>query len=333
MNAQTLARTLGGEVSGRDRVLVPGPNHGPKDRSLAVKITAGDDFTVHSFAGDDWQDCRDYVRQRAGLPEWQAGTGRQSSSWPPERATQTPKADTPPPVSEVWKAEHVRRTWAASQSIRGTLAETYLNNRRLDLLPEVLRADALRFHPNCSVGYGGKGKHLPAMTAAIRNNHTGTLQGLHCTFLDRAGTKAVMPDEGPARRIYGNAKCGSVRLIHNAEICDGIGIAEGIETALAVMCIGWRPVWSVLSIPGLQSFPAIFDCVTVWADNDDEAKGNPGRKAAIETVSRLRSEGCEAIARIPAKTGKKQDWNDIFAADAACSRRPVSVQFRGPRHD
>ncbi len=217
--------------------------------------------------------------------------------------------------------------------IKGTLAETYLNNRGLDLLHEVLRADALRFHPNCSVGYGGKGKHLPAMTAAIRNNHTGALQGVHCTFLDSAGTKAAMPDEGPARRIYGSAKCGSVRLIHNAEICDGIGIAEGIETALAVMCMGWLPVWSVLSIPGLQSFPALFDCVTVWADNDDDAKGNPGRNAAIETVGRLRADGCEAVARIPAKAGGKQDWNDIFVADVACRSGSVSTRSGGVRHD
>jgi phage/plasmid primase-like uncharacterized protein len=317
MNAQALARALGGVVSGRDHVLVPGPNHGPKDRSLAVKITGDDDFKVHSFAGDDWQDCRDYVRQRAGLPEWQPGSGRQTSSWPPERTAQTPKADTPPPEPEDWKVKHVSRTWAASQSIKGTLAETYLKKRGLVLLPDVLRADALRFHPNCSVRYGGRGECLPAMTAAIRSNHSGDLQGVHCTFLDRDGTKAAMPDEGPSRRIYGNAKCGSVRLIHNAEICDGIGIAEGIETALAVMCMGWLPVWSVLSIPGLHSFAALFDCVTIWGDNDAEANGNPGQKAAIAAVDSLRAEGCEAVARLPAKTGSKSDWNDSIQDCAA----------------
>lgn len=315
LNAQTLARALGGVVSGRDRVLAPGPNHGPKDRSLAIKLV-GDDFKVHSFADDDWKGCQDYVRQRAGLPEWQPGSGKKHSSWMPEDTARKPKTDTQP-ETEAWKVEHVSRTWAMSQSIKGTLAETYLNNRRLELLPDVLRADALRFHPNCSVGYGGRGNHMPAMTAAIRNNHTGALQGVHCTFLDRSGTKATMPDNGPARRIYGNAKCGSVRLIHSAEICDGIGIAEGIETALSVMCMGWLPVWSVLSIPGLKSFPALFDCVTIWADNDDDAKGNPGRKAAIEAVDRLRAEGCEATARIPAKTGDKQDWNDVLRECAA----------------
>lgn len=314
INAQNLARALGGDVSSRDHVLVPGPNHGPKDRSLAVKITGDDDFTVYSFAGDDWQECRDYVRQRVGLPEWQPGSGRQVRNWTPEVAAR--KVCTPPEL-DAWKVDHVNQTWGTSQAINGTLAETYLMSRGLNLLPEVLRADALRFHPNCSIGYGDKGRHMPAMTAAIRNNHTGALQGVHCTFLDRDGAKATMPDEGPPRRIYGGASNGSVRLVHNAEICDGIGIAEGIETALAVMCMGWLPVWSVLSIPGLQSFPALFDCVTVWGDDDAEANGNPGRQAAIAAVDRLRAEGCEAVARLPAKTGLKSDWNDSIQDCAA----------------
>ncbi len=116
MSAQTLARALGGDVSGRDHILVPGPNHGPKDRSLAVKMIGDDDFTVHSFAGDDWQECRDYVRQRAGLPEWQPGTGRQPAGWPPERSTQAPEVDTLPTEPDTWKVGHVNKTWAMSHA-------------------------------------------------------------------------------------------------------------------------------------------------------------------------------------------------------------------------
>ena len=48
----------------------PGPGHSPKDRSLSVKIDtdAPDGFVVHSFSGDDPIVCRDYVRERLGLP-------------------------------------------------------------------------------------------------------------------------------------------------------------------------------------------------------------------------------------------------------------------------
>src|SRR5215203_5552539 len=70
-NTRNIARALGGDVAGRDRVLAPGPGHSPADRSLQVTLGGSEHFLVHSFAGDDWRRCRDHVRQRLGLPEWQ----------------------------------------------------------------------------------------------------------------------------------------------------------------------------------------------------------------------------------------------------------------------
>ena len=40
--------------------LVPGPGHSSKDRSLKVWEADGQVY-VHSFAGDDWRDCRAYL--------------------------------------------------------------------------------------------------------------------------------------------------------------------------------------------------------------------------------------------------------------------------------
>jgi putative DNA primase/helicase len=76
----SLARALGGEVS-NGQVLCPGPGHkSAADRSLSVKPSpdAPDGFLVHSFAGDDPILCRDYVRQRCGLPAFKptGGNGR-----------------------------------------------------------------------------------------------------------------------------------------------------------------------------------------------------------------------------------------------------------------
>ncbi len=71
-----IARALGGEVSG-NMVRAPGPDHSTVDRSLGIWITAnGDDIRVDSKAGDDPIRCKDYVRERIGLPGWEPGADR-----------------------------------------------------------------------------------------------------------------------------------------------------------------------------------------------------------------------------------------------------------------
>ena len=67
---EKIAELLGGDVQG-GQVLCPGPGHSAGDRSLSVKPDPADreGFVTHSFAGDDWKDCRDHVRKKLGLPE------------------------------------------------------------------------------------------------------------------------------------------------------------------------------------------------------------------------------------------------------------------------
>jgi RecA-family ATPase len=69
----TLARALGGEIRG-NQVLAPGPGHSAVDRSLAIKLdpTAPGGFVIHSFANDDLGACRDYVREKCGLPAFKS---------------------------------------------------------------------------------------------------------------------------------------------------------------------------------------------------------------------------------------------------------------------
>jgi hypothetical protein len=78
----SLAKALGGEGRGNE-ILAPGPGHSAEDRSLSVKVDPGarDGFIVHSHAGDDWQKCRDYVREKAGLGAFKPnGQGRKRPS-------------------------------------------------------------------------------------------------------------------------------------------------------------------------------------------------------------------------------------------------------------
>jgi hypothetical protein len=67
-----IAEALGGGVTNGE-ALVPGPGHSPEDRSLAIKCdtAAPGGFVVHSFAGDDPIACRDHVRRKLGLAEFE----------------------------------------------------------------------------------------------------------------------------------------------------------------------------------------------------------------------------------------------------------------------
>jgi hypothetical protein len=64
---QSLARALGGEVSG-NQVRAPGPGHSTKDRSMTVKPADNvDGFIVYAHSlQNSWQECKDYVRSKIG---------------------------------------------------------------------------------------------------------------------------------------------------------------------------------------------------------------------------------------------------------------------------
>ena len=76
VTVQELQRALGGTIVRGDngpQVLCPGPGHSPADQSLAVvpSVENEDGFVVTSFANDDWQACKDYVRGKLGLPPFE----------------------------------------------------------------------------------------------------------------------------------------------------------------------------------------------------------------------------------------------------------------------
>ena len=78
LSLKQIALALGGEVSG-GQVLAPGPNHSAEDRSLAVKFGNNGGLVVYSHASDDIWQCKDYVREKLGLPPW---NGKAKSNGP-----------------------------------------------------------------------------------------------------------------------------------------------------------------------------------------------------------------------------------------------------------
>jgi putative DNA primase/helicase len=149
---QQIAQVLGGEVRG-DQVLVPGPGHSLRDRSLSIRLTENG-FVVHSFSGDDPLACKDYVRSKLGLPPWQPGDEQDRRIHPSkvhawDRAAVDAQAeDRTRTDDDLIRIKRATEIWNEARNPRGTLAEQYLRSRRLDLTDN-LAGTVLRFHPRC----------------------------------------------------------------------------------------------------------------------------------------------------------------------------------------
>lgn len=136
----------------------------------------------------------------------------------------------------------------------------------------------------------------------------GTPESYHLTYLDGVAKadvqtqRRVMP---PVTTITGCA----IRL-YPAQ--SHIGIAEGIETAIAAHMLHGLPVWSVYSAGGIESFipPAGVERVTVFGDNDTSWTG---QAAAYACAKRLAAKGIACEVKVP----DAGDWNDVLLRRAS----------------
>ncbi|MFT8245543.1 toprim domain-containing protein [Roseomonas sp. BN140053] len=173
------------------------------------------------------------------------------------------------------------RVWSEAQDALDTPVQRYLAGRGLSIPPGA----PIRFHPACPRG----AERLPAMVALMTQAETGAPCGVHRTFLAADGTGKA---PGQAKMMLGRA--GVIRLVPDEQVELGLGIAEGIETSLAVMQgFDWRPVWAATSAGAIAAFPVLrgLDALTVFADADD---GGVGLKAATACVRRWSAAGFDA---------------------------------------
>jgi putative DNA primase/helicase len=186
-----------------------------------------------------------------------------------------------------------RAIWREAVAPSGTLAETYLAARGLALPPDA----PLRFHPACPRG----AERWPAMLALMTDPATAQPCGVHRIFLAHDGMGKA---PGNAKMMAGNA--GVIRLMPDDEVTTGLGIAEGIETALAVMQrAGWAPVWAATSAGAIRGFPVLpgIEALTVFADMD-----GPGLEAARACCRAWAAAGREARLLAP----PAGDWDDVL---------------------
>lgn len=199
------------------------------------------------------------------------------------------------------------RAMTYAEKLRG-IAQTaprsaYLESRGLVMAPGLLWAK--------SVDYRDDGKvtgTYPAMLAPITRK--GEWQTFHVTYLDH-GSKANVPC--PRKVLPGGAIMGGgVELFPAAEV---MGVAEGIETAIAARMIFNIPTHATISAGGMAKWdaPAIAKEVHIFADNDANYTGH---RAAWTLANRLALMGVDVVVRIPESLG---DWNDVLLESRAAA--------------
>ena len=306
LSLKEAARALGGEAYGR-QVLAPGPGHSSQDRSLSVGFDdrAPDGILVHSFSGDDWRMCRDHVRAKLGI-------------CPTPRAkylmTRIDRAVGQSALPESANADVAKRTaralaiWNESQHPRGTLVQTYLEQRGLILPGET--AAAIRFHPACPFKAG----RIPAMVSLVRDVQSNQPRAIHRTALSVDGRKEKV--NGSSRLSLGPVGGGAVKLTPDAEVALCLGIGEGIESTLSMQLapeFGASPVWSLLSAGQMAVFPVLAGIEALWIAVDHDPAGI---KAARACAARWQAAGVEVFLLRPRMVGA--DLNDLagVCADA-----------------
>jgi putative DNA primase/helicase len=153
--------------------------------------------------------------------------------------------------------------WQSIGPVRDA-GRAYLEARQCVIPPadSDLRFDPAARHPG---GYTG-----PCITALVTDALSGAAISLHRTWVSADGTKAGI--DRPRMLLGSHRKAGGViRLWSNESVTTGLGIAEGIETALS-LAHAYQPVWACIDAGNLKRFPVLLgvESLTIAVDNDPD---------------------------------------------------------------
>lgn len=197
--------------------------------------------------------------------------------------------------------------WAQARPVSvGDPVWLYLRGRGLD--PSSAGWE-VRFHP--SLDYRSEDGRLtkhPAMLARVFDSR-GIVINLHRTYLDARGGKAALAV--PKKLLSGHVKGGAVRF--GGIVDDVLGLAEGIETALAAHMLRKIPVWATLGCANLQDFkclPSSVRHLIIFADNDAKFAGQAAAYALAHRIAT--SLDVNVSVCVPPRTGT--DWLDVLVA-------------------
>lgn len=285
MTAEEIVRRLNGKwVGGRALVSCPVKGHGrgrgDLSPSLSIAVGNGGRVLLHCFAGCRAEDV--FAAVMSASPLVASGLEAASAVAAPPRRSTTAAAQS---------------LWNAARPVRGTAGETYLHSRGLHAATDALRFLAHARHPYANEA------GLTALLAAVHGPDD-LLLAVQRTFLTRLGMKAGVD---PARMMLGRLGHGAVKLAPPTSV---LGLAEGVETALAASQLHGFPCWAACGARLERVvLPAVVRHVVLCADNDP-----PGLATAYRAARRYRAEGRYVEALIPETPGT--DWADVIAGSA-----------------
>lgn len=197
--------------------------------------------------------------------------------------------------------ERAEEFWSNTSVVTdGDPVKLYLTSRLGQPFDSLAIRSAITYHPS------DRKKDFCVM-AALVSDPSGNLVSVHRTYLYKNGKKAG--ELSPSKMLMaGTVPHGSaIRLMKAAS---HMGIAEGIETALAASLMTGIPTWSVISAPFMKSWepPKGVKKLTIFSDNDANFTG---QAAAYDLARRLVMKGgIKVDVRVPAATG--EDWADVW---------------------
>jgi putative DNA primase/helicase len=288
MTAESIAKALGGRKAGVSWI-ARCPAHDDREPSLSIRDADDGKVLVRCHAGCDQDRVIATLRSR-GL--WTENGTRRFIRPAPRAATSQPDRD------DAKRSRSALAIWQAAISADGSLVETYLASRGLNVPPP----PTLRFHAGLKHPSGGI---WPAMVGLVTRGSDNTPLAIHRTFLACNGGGKAPVD--PQKMMLGPCRGGAVRLGLPGDV---LMVGEGIETCLAAIRATGHPAWAALSTSGLRSLdlPDVVRDVIVLADGDD-----PGEAAARACAWRWKREGRRVrIARPP----QGMDFNDMLVGRA-----------------
>lgn len=207
-----------------------------------------------------------------------------------------------PQMTEDDRRQALRAAWVESRPVTpGDLVDAYLRARGIS---QPSYPAALRFAASLRDGEGGV---RPAMLALVGLPLEKPVS-MHRTFLrPDGGAKAEMGS--PRKMMPGEIPDGACVQLSEWTFSGPIGIAEGIETAMAASCRFDVPVWSAINATMMAKWlpPPGCDEVVIFGDNDASYAGHA---AAYRLAHRLAARQFRVSVQIPTIPG--EDWADVW---------------------